>query len=74
MPLLQLTIRRLTAPVVATFLAMRVVGAISLSWPLLGEKVENGWEWAGVALVLLTVTWYMVVQKTVAAKEEIDNL
>ena len=54
----QITIRRLGAPLVATFLGCRLVAAVGVSGPLLGERVKGAWEWAGVLLVLGTVTWW----------------
>ena len=64
-PAPQVTIRRLGAPLVATFLAMRLVAAVAASGPLLQEHIGGVWEVSGVAIVVATLTWYLIVQRNV---------
>ena len=63
----QVTIRRLGAPLVATFLAVHLLAAVAASGPLLHEPIDGVWEASGVTTVVATLTWYLIVQRNVGS-------
>lgn len=55
-------IRRLGAPIYSTIQAIRLVATIGFSLLILDEGITNIVQGAGVVIVMITITWYMVSQ------------
>ena len=62
----QLCIRNLGAAAAAAFLPMRLLGSLVGSYVLLAEGLVGPAQWAGVALLLVAVTRYLLQQKQAA--------
>lgn len=58
-----ISIRKLGAPTVSSMLALRLVAALFVGWLILGERPASLWQWAGVLIVIITVTWYLTRNK-----------
>lgn len=43
--------------------AVRLLGSLAASYPLLGESLEGPWQWGGAGVLLAAVTWYLLQQK-----------
>lgn len=56
-------IRHLGAPLVSSTMAWRLVSALLVGTWLLGERLTSVWQFAGAALVLVTITWYLWQQR-----------
>lgn len=56
-------IRHLGAALVSSTMPWRLVSALLVGGLLLGERLTSLWQWFGVALVLVTVTWYLWQQR-----------
>jgi len=67
--LLQITsIQALGAPLVSTLLAFRLVSALIFSAVVMHEELTDVFQFIGAAMVLITVTCYMVIQKRASKK------
>jgi drug/metabolite transporter (DMT)-like permease len=62
------SLRHLGASMYSTIQAWRLIGTITFSWLLLGERITTLWQVAGAIIVMATVTWYMLLQKSGWAK------
>jgi drug/metabolite transporter (DMT)-like permease len=56
-------IRHLGASLVSSTMPWRLVSALLVGGLLLGERLTSIWQWIGVALVLVTITWYLWQQR-----------
>ena len=56
----QKVIKKLGAAVSATVMPLRLVSAIGFAFLLLGEQVRNWVEALGLAVVFVTITWYLL--------------
>jgi hypothetical protein len=52
----------LGAPIYSTIQAIRLVATIGFSLLILDEGITNIVQGAGVVIVMITITWYMVSQ------------
>ena len=52
-------IRKLGAPAVSSLQAVRLVAALFIGWLVLNERLVSVWQWAGAAVVIVTVTWFV---------------
>lgn len=62
------TVRRLGPAFTASLQPLRLVSTLVGSWAVLGEPVAGAYEWAGVALVLVTITAYLGYKLTRAER------
>lgn len=47
--------------------AVRLLGSLAASYPLLCEGLEGPAQWGGCAVLLAAVSWYLAQQKKAAA-------
>lgn len=52
-------IAKLGAPTASSILALRLVSTLIVSWPMLGEVLNNFWQIVGAVIVIVSVTLYM---------------
>ncbi len=57
------SLKYVSAPVVTSMMAWRLVITLLLGYLILGEKLESTTQIAGAVLVALTVTWYLWQQR-----------
>jgi drug/metabolite transporter (DMT)-like permease len=65
-------LRKLGAPLVSSMLAVRLVAALLMGWLILAERPESPLQWAGAAIVALTITWYLSKQRHAEPAVEIE--
>ena len=53
------SIQHLGASRVSTMMAIRLVSAFIVAGLLLNERLTSLWQWAGTAIVICTITWYL---------------
>jgi drug/metabolite transporter (DMT)-like permease len=58
-------LRQLGAPLVSSLMGWRLVSTLAVGMLLLGEQLSSWWQAAGMALVLVTITWYLWQQRGV---------
>ena len=58
----------LTAFVCPLGAAVRLLGSLAASYPLLSEGLVGPLQWGGAALLLAAVSWYLVQQKKEAER------
>ena len=56
----------LTPPICAGCDAVRLLGSLAASYPLLSEGLAGPLQWGGAALLLAAVSWYLLQQKKAA--------
>jgi drug/metabolite transporter (DMT)-like permease len=59
-------LRRLGAPFVSSLLGWRLVSTLLFGGLLLGERLTTPWQFLGVLIVLVTISWY--VRRTTIAR------
>jgi drug/metabolite transporter (DMT)-like permease len=52
-------LQHLSAPLVSSLLAWRLVSALLIAALLLGERLTSPWQGIGAVMVLVTITWYL---------------
>ncbi len=52
-------LRKLGAPLVSSLMGWRLVSTLAVGMLLLGEGLSSWWQGAGMAIVLVTLTWYL---------------
>ena len=52
-------IRRLGAPLMSSFMSVRLLAALVVGAFLLGERLDSWSQWLGAGIVLVTITWYL---------------
>jgi len=52
-------LRHLGAPVVSSLMGWRLISTLAVGILLLGEGLNSGWQVAGMAVVLATLSWYL---------------
>ena len=57
------SIRHLGAPLVSSLMGWRLVNTLAASIVLLGEHLRSPWQALGMAIMLVTVTWYLSSQR-----------
>lgn len=58
-----MSIQQIGASLVSTIMAWRLVSALVLGALILGERLESWWQILGAVIVLVTVTWYLSLQR-----------
>jgi drug/metabolite transporter (DMT)-like permease len=56
------SLSRVNATLVSTLISWRLVVALLVAWPLLGERLVTLWQAVGALLVMATVTAYVAYQ------------
>jgi drug/metabolite transporter (DMT)-like permease len=56
-------LQHLSAPLVSSLLAWRLVSALFVAALLLGERLTSPWQGLGAVMVLVTITWYLRRQR-----------
>jgi drug/metabolite transporter (DMT)-like permease len=56
------SLSRVNAALVSTLISWRLVVALVVAWPLLGERLDTLWQAVGALLVVATVTVYLAYQ------------
>lgn len=58
-----MAIRQIGAPTVSAIMPFRLISTLTLSWLLLGERLQTVWQAVGAAIVLITVSIYLWRQR-----------